>query len=69
MEKTLTLPRLVDEDAAAEYLGKSVASMQRDRALKRGPRYAKLGRHVRYRIEDLDAYVRENLVDTASSAA
>jgi hypothetical protein len=43
--------------------------MQRDRALKRGPRYVKLGSHVRYRVEDLEAYVRENLVDPASSAA
>ena len=50
MEKTVTLPRLVREDVAADYLGeRSVASMQRDRALGRGPRYVKIGRLVRYR--------------------
>jgi hypothetical protein len=66
---TVTLPRLVDEDEAAKFLGKSVAWMQRARALGQGPRFAKLGHHVRYRAEDLDAYVRANMVDPASSAA
>jgi hypothetical protein len=69
MEKTLTLPRLVDEDAAAAYLGRSVASMQRDRALKQGPRYVKIGRLVRYLVEDLEAYVRANVVETIASVA
>jgi hypothetical protein len=68
MELTVTLPRLVDEDEAARFLGKSVAWMQRARALRQGPRFAKLGHHVRYRAEDLDAYVRSNMVDPVASA-
>jgi hypothetical protein len=68
MKLTLTLPYLADEDEAAKYLKKSPASMQRDRYLGRGPWYVKLGRHVRYPVDELARHVRDNMVDTASSA-
>jgi predicted DNA-binding transcriptional regulator AlpA len=69
MELSVTLPRLVDEGEAAKFLGKSVAWMQRARSVGQGPRFAKLGHHVRYRAEDLDAYVRANMVDPVGAAA
>ena len=45
--------RNVDERAAADYLGLSVATLRRWRLLSRGPRYRKLGSLVRYSVADL----------------
>jgi predicted DNA-binding transcriptional regulator AlpA len=49
----------VDEQAAAEYLGLSVATLRRWRVLGRGPRYRKLGSLVRYSVTDLERWVSE----------
>lgn len=60
-----TLPKhlnhLLDEFAVAELLGVSVATIRRWRLLKQGPRYAKVGASVRYREQDLEAFVESNL--------
>lgn len=45
---------------AADYLGISEASLNGWRTRGDGPKFAKIGRMVRYRAEDLDAYVTEN---------
>lgn len=56
---TLNLPpsTLVDEAAAAVGLGGekplSVKTLQAWRLYRRGPRYLKIGRSVRYRVGDL----------------
>lgn len=50
---------------AAEYIGFSEISLRRWRSQGTGPKYLKLGaRRVRYRREDLDAWV-----DSGSSTA
>lgn len=61
---TVALPRLLTQRDLAAYIGKSTAWCERARWAGEGPRFVKLGRHVRYRAEDvqdwLDAHVRQS---------
>lgn len=52
MESDLLLPK-----EAADYLRTTTAQLNVLRARKIGPSYVKLGRSVRYRRSDLQAYV------------
>lgn len=50
----------VDERGAAEQISVSVALMRKWRMVGGGPRYVKVtNRAVRYRVEDLEAFLRE----------
>ncbi len=42
---------------AARYLGLAVSTLNKWRCFGDGPKFLKLGRAVRYRREDLDAFV------------
>jgi hypothetical protein len=53
-------PDLVDEATLAVRLGVSRSALQSWRYSGRGPRFIKLGRLVRYRIVDIDAYLAAN---------
>lgn len=59
-ESSVTMPRLWDQRTLAAYLGKSTAWCERARWAGEGPRYIKLGRHVRYRADDVLAWIEEN---------
>jgi predicted DNA-binding transcriptional regulator AlpA len=48
---------LIDEHVVARSLGPSVATVRRWRLLKQGPKYIKLGAAVRYRPEDISAWL------------
>jgi len=48
---------LLNEYQVASLLSLSVASVRRYRLLKRGPKFIKLGAAVRYRREDLAAWI------------
>lgn len=50
-------PRLLNEHETADYLNVSVATMRRWRLLKQGPVFRKLGACVRYRPEDIEAFI------------
>jgi hypothetical protein len=52
---------LLNEYEAAAMLSCSVAALRRWRLLGRGPRYVKIERLVRYRPEDLRAYVEGSI--------
>ena len=52
---------LLDEYQYASITGRSVASARRDRLLRIGCPYVKLGNSVRYRPEDVRAYINGNL--------
>ncbi|WP_339638832.1 helix-turn-helix domain-containing protein [uncultured Haliea sp.] len=54
------LPRLMSQRELAVYLGKSTAWCERARWAGEGPRYVKLGRHVRYRADDVLAWIEAN---------
>jgi excisionase family DNA binding protein len=49
---------LIDEPALATRLGVSRSTLQSWRYAGRGPRFIKLGRMIRYRNSDVDAYLR-----------
>ena len=63
---TQTVPALLTEREAAEFLGVSPIWLQRDRW--RGPqlRFVKIGRHVRYRASDLATFVDAHTKAAAS---
>jgi excisionase family DNA binding protein len=48
---------LLTEDEVAKQLNVSVASMRRWRLERRGPHFVKVGSLVRYRQEDLEAWL------------
>lgn len=48
---------LFDEHDLARITGLSVGSVRRWRLLKRGPKYIKLGAAVRYRPQDVSAWI------------
>ena len=58
---SVTSTDLVDERQAATRLAVSVRTLQQWRVSGGGPRFAKIGRCVRYRTSDLDAFVVANL--------
>lgn len=59
-ETTVSLPRLLDQKRLAAYLGKSTAWCERARWAGEGPKFIKLGRHVRYRAGDVEAWIEAN---------
>lgn len=48
---------LVTPDVLAKKLGKSKAALAQWRYLGLGPKFVKLGRNVRYRATDVDAWL------------
>lgn len=55
------LEPLVDEREFARLTKRSLASIRRDRLLRRGCPYVKLIGSIRYRREDIQRWVTENL--------
>lgn len=53
---------LLDERQAAKSLGCSVGMMRKFRLLGCGPAFCKIGRLVRYRQADLEAFITANRV-------
>jgi len=54
---------MLNDREAAQLLGKRVQTLRNWRSLKRGPAYIKLGRSVKYRIEDLQEYILRSRID------
>jgi hypothetical protein len=60
-------PELMDEKAAAGYLGKlSPKTLQAWRLRGTGPIFRKIGRTVRYLREDLDHYIQQQARQSTS---
>jgi len=53
-----TLEKLLNEFEVSRIVGLSVASVRRWRLLRQGPRYLKIGAAVRYRPEDISAWIK-----------
>lgn len=62
-------PMVVDEREASRLTGIAVPTLQKYRVHGTGPKFVKLGRSVRYRVSDLEAYVAERVVSSTSEAA
>jgi predicted DNA-binding transcriptional regulator AlpA len=57
------LAGVLDEREAAQYLGLAPGTLRNWRTAGRGPRHVRLGRRVGYRVEDLQAWTEERLID------
>lgn len=68
-EAAVMLPRLMNQRDLAQYLGKSTAWCERARWAGEGPRFIKLGRHVRYRADDVLAWIEENARTSTTGGA
>ena len=62
------LETLLTEQEYAQLTKRSVASVRRDRLLKQGCPYVKLGALVRYRPVDVRAHLENSLRPTRSNA-
>ena len=61
-----TNERALSETEVAERLGVSPFTVRAWRRRGHGPRFLKMGRAVRYRPEDIDAYKEMALVDPST---
>ncbi len=50
---------VLDTRAAADFLGVSARTLEGFRVRGGGPRFVKIGGAVRYRVESLDAFLRQ----------
>jgi len=53
---------------AARYLNVQTATLEQWRWNGRGPRYVKIGRSVRYRTADLEAFLTERIFTSTTEA-
>lgn len=60
---------LAEPAEIANYLGTSERQLAQDRYLGRGPQFIKLGKRVRYRWEDVDAWLEANTRQCTSEAS
>ena len=61
-----TYAELINEEHASTILKVSTRTLQAWRVQGRGPKFRKLGRAVRYRMEDVQAFVNENVHQSTS---
>jgi predicted DNA-binding transcriptional regulator AlpA len=66
IQKTLS-STLTERDAAA-HIGLSVRTLQKRRFERQDPPYLKIGRSVRYRLEDLDAFLEAHRINPSQAA-
>jgi excisionase family DNA binding protein len=59
----MSTSQLLTEKEAAQRLGLSVSTLQQRRFRGRPPVFVRLGKSVRYRPEDLDAFVAQSRVN------
>lgn len=59
---------VMDEFALAEFLGLTVATLRKWRWLRSGPKFVKVGRLIRYRKADIDAWLDQQTVTTREVA-
>jgi hypothetical protein len=64
MTPQVSVDRLFDERSAANVLSCSVALLRKWRLFREGPSYVKIGRLVRYRQDDLNAFLVSHRVET-----
>ncbi|QDG76717.1 AlpA family transcriptional regulator [Labrenzia sp. PHM005] len=69
MQRSREIPNthLLNETKAAEYLGLSIRTLQAWRVRGEGPVFVKLGRAVRYRPDDLQAWVNDRIAASTSA--
>ncbi len=61
-----TYAELINEEHASTILKVSTRTLQAWRVQGYGPKFIKVGRSVRYRLEDIHAFVNENVHQSTS---
>ena len=57
---------MIDDRQAARRLGMSVQTLRNMRHERRGPVYHKMGRAIRYEIDELENYIEAGRIDPAA---
>jgi len=57
------IQKIVVEKGAAEFTGFAVQTLRNWRFLGKGPPYLKIGRSVRYQLDDLDAFLSDRRIE------
>lgn len=65
--QNITLPPLATEQEVAVFLRIKIKTLQSWRSSGLGPHFIKVGRHVRYKREDILSYIQENTADSTIS--
>lgn len=60
---------LLDDKETSEYIHSSPGTLANQRNMRTGPTYVKIGRLVRYRKSDLDAYIESGVVQPGVASA
>jgi excisionase family DNA binding protein len=59
---------LLDGPATAELLGVPEKTLAQWRYHGKGPAFVRVGKHVRYRVEDVEAFIAANTVQPRSAS-
>ena len=62
------LKRIFRTPEAAEYVGLAPATLEKLRVLKSGPRFIRIGRAVRYELNDLNSWLDGQKRETTFAA-
>jgi predicted DNA-binding transcriptional regulator AlpA len=65
----IPLEPLLDEVQVAKLTGRAVPTLQKDRVRGTGPQFIKMGRLVRYRPADVDAWLSARVRRSTSEAS
>jgi len=65
----MTVEALLTEAQVSEILGRGVPRLQKDRVAGTGPQFIKMGRLVRYRPSDVQAWLAERVRQSTSESA
>ena len=60
---------LLSQRDCARLLGLSVRTLERMRVSGTGPKFLKIGNAVRYRLQDIEAWLASRVVSSTSAAA
>jgi excisionase family DNA binding protein len=60
------MTEIEDTESVAAYLGVPTKTLEQWRYVGKGPAYAKVGKHVRYRRTDVDAWLDAQTVTPAA---
>ena len=63
------IDRWVNTEAAARHCGMAASTFEKLRVYGSGCPYSKMGRSVRYRLSDLDAWMEARVIDSTSQIA
>lgn len=60
---------LLNEQETSEYINSTPGTLANHRSQGTGPTYVKIGRLVRYRKSDLDAYIESGVVQVGGASS